>query len=496
MTQTDSGSAVDIIVVGGGGSGLAAAISARYVGANVLLLEKYHELRGSTGLSIGSVTATGTWHQKRAGIQDSPEEHFEDMPKFAGTPAPVDNVALRRILVENVTETVDWLMQLGVQFYGPMPEPPHRKPRMHNVLPNSRAFIYFLSKEARRVGVTIKLRASVDRLLVENERVVGVECQIDGVKKAIYASRAVILATGDLSSSPESKKRFRPDLSDVEGVNTTSTGDGQRLAEQLGSEIRLGEFMYGPNLRFLPPAKPSILLSLPPYKWLTMAMRIALERMPSWILRPFILTFVTTYLGPEPSMYKEGAILVNKNGERFVDELNKPNFAFSSQPDQIGYIVFDASVARKFRSWPHFVSTAPGVAYAYVQDYKRNRPDLYHEQPTLEKLAVSIGAPRESLDRTVREYNSEAHPDRPPLSNGPYYALGPVKSWVIVTDGGVTVNSHHQVTRGDGKVISGLYAVGSAGQGGLFLDGHGHHLGWAFTSGRLAGRHAAGSNRP
>jgi predicted oxidoreductase len=55
------------------------------------------------------------------------------------------------------------------------------------------------------------------------------------------------------------------------------------------------------------------------------------------------------------------------------------------------------------------------------------------------------------------------------------------------------VNTNHQVIRGDGTVIPGLYAVGSAGQGGLLLEGHGHHLGWAFTSGRLAARHAVAS---
>ena len=72
--------------------------------------------------------------------------------------------------------------------------------------------------------------------------------------------------------------------------------------------------------------------------------------------------------------------------------------------------------------------------------------------------------------------------------------LGPVRSWIILTDGGLTVNRHHQVTRADGGVIPGLYAVGSVGQGGLLLEGHGHHLAWAFTSGRLAGLHAAGAN--
>ena len=74
----------DVVVVGGGGSGLAAAIEARACGATVLLLEKNPNLGGSTAWSVGSITSTGTPHQLRAGIRDDPQGHYEDMPAFAG----------------------------------------------------------------------------------------------------------------------------------------------------------------------------------------------------------------------------------------------------------------------------------------------------------------------------------------------------------------------------------------------------------------------------
>ena len=66
-----------------------------------------------------------------------------------------------------------------------------------------------------------------------------------------------------------------------------------------------------------------------------------------------------------------------------------------------------------------------------------------------------------------------------------------MKSYVVFTDGGLRVSERLEVLRADGSVIPGLYAAGSAGQGGLLLEGHGHHLGWAFISGRIAGRNAA-----
>src|SRR3546814_16911873 len=72
----------DIVVIGGGGSGLTAAIFAKTEGASVLLLEKHTEVRGSTGLSIGSLTANGTWHQRPKGIVDHPERHCSDMAQL------------------------------------------------------------------------------------------------------------------------------------------------------------------------------------------------------------------------------------------------------------------------------------------------------------------------------------------------------------------------------------------------------------------------------
>ncbi len=79
----------------------------------------------------------------------------------------------------------------------------------------------------------------------------------------------------------------------------------------------------------------------------------------------------------------------------------------------------------------------------------------------------------------------------PDLAAPPFYALGPLKAWLCFTEGGLKVSARLQVLCADGSAIPGLFAAGSAGQGGLLLEGHGHHIGWAVTSGRLAGRSAA-----
>jgi succinate dehydrogenase/fumarate reductase flavoprotein subunit len=482
----------DVVVVGGGGTGLAAASEVARFGRKVILLEKNPHTGGSTSWSVGSITATNTPHQKKAGIKDSADEHFEDLALHAGALAPRDNLALRRILVDHTTEMLDWLMSLGVVFVGPMPEPPHRYNRMHNVVPNSKSFAYHLTKHCRKLGVDIRLNTATQRLITENGRVVGVEARLpDGTTHEFRAKGGVILAAGDYSNGRDMKARFAsPDVVEVDAVNPTATGDGHRMALELGATVVNGDIVRGPIMRFIPPTRANLIQKLPPTKIIAQLIAWAMGHLPQWILRPFLMSFLTTALGPSPDLYKEGAVLINKNGQRFTDELGKPNLYTAKQPDRIAWIVFDHKLAQKFSGWPYFVSTAPGVAYAYLADYRRNRADIYHQSDTIEELAASMGVAPESLKRSLTDYNATRE-TRPAIDQGPYYALGPVKSYVVFTDGGLKVSTKHEVQREDGSVIPGLYAAGSTGQGGLLLEGHGHHLGWAFISGRLAGRNAA-----
>ena len=466
--------AFDVVVVGGGGSGLAAAIEARAAGASVVLLEKNETLGGSTAWSIGSISATGTPHQRRSGIDDNPVDHWADMPGFAGELAARDNDALRRILCEEVPATFQWLIDSGISFMGPMPEPPHRKPRMHNVLPNSRAYIYHLERRARRAGVDIRVGVRISRIELQNGRVAGAG--------GFRAKKAMILATGDFTSSPELKARFMgPQEAKVEGVNPTATGDGQKMAEALGARIVNGDLALGPELRFIAPAKETLARRLPPWRALASLMEWAMDHVPAALLRPFVMQFLTTALAPSPALFDAGAVLVNRKGERFGDERDRPALRVPDQPDKAAYIVLDRRLADRFSAWPNFVSTAPGVAYAYIADYRRNRPDVFTQSGTLRSLA-------EKLDMSAAALESSAAGR---LTVPPFIALGPVRSVFVHAEGGLAVDERHRVLRDGDRPIPGLYAAGATGQGGLLLKGHGHHLAWAFVSGRRAGRFAA-----
>lgn len=481
----------DVVVVGGGGAGLAGAIEARALGRDVVLLEKNAALGGSTAWSIGSVSASATPHQIRRGIKDRPEDHWRDMAGFNGEFDARDNAKLRRVLAEAMPETFNWLLAHGIRFYGPMPEPPHKKPRMHNVLPNSRSFITHLGRAAQRSGVAIYCSTRATALISENDRVTAVEAETPSGRRRYRALGGIILATGDFTNDPELKTRFMgPQEAKIEGVNVTATGDGQKLALTLGARIINGDLALGPELRFIPPQRGNLLLKMPPWRLLANFMAWSLEHMPSALLRPFVMSFVTTALAPAPDLFAQGAILVNKLGQRFADESDKPAYAVADQPDKIGYILLDCRIAQQFSAWPHFISTAPGVAYAYVDDYRRNRPDIFTSAETLEDLETRLAMPATSLSAALKENNAAAG-NKPKLGEGPYVALGPVRAVFVHAEGGLAVDQQHRVLSPENRPIEGLYAAGSTGQGGLLLKGHGHHLAWAFASGRRAGRHAA-----
>ena len=503
-------SEVDVVVVGAGGAGLAAASEAARLGRSVVVVEKNANEGGMTSWSVGTLTATNTPHQLRAGIRDTPGEHFEDLALHAGKLAPRDNLGLRRILVDNSNEMFKWLGELGVRFIGPIPDPPHRYPRLHTVVPSAEAYAYHLKRHCRKLGVDIRLNTKVQRLLLEGGKVTGVEAKgPDGTTIQCRARGAVVLASGDYSAASDIKTTYASELlATADPVTPTSTGDGYRMAFEIGASMVNGDIVRGPIMRFVPAPHGNLIQRLPPVRLLSAAIVWAMDHLPQWVLRPFLMTFVTTVLGPAREVFKQGAILVNRRGQRFTDERATPEVDLVSQPDRSGYIIFDAAFAQRFSSWPHFISTAPGLtrnflswphreagdagsAYAYLPDYRRTRPDIYHQAPSIEALAVSIGVPPQALQQCINDYNQLERSERPPLTAGPFFALGPVKSYVPFTEGGLRITDRLEVLREDGAPIQGLYAAGAVGQGGLLLEGHGHHLAWAFISGRIAGRNAA-----
>jgi fumarate reductase flavoprotein subunit len=223
--------------------------------------------------------------------------------------------------------------------------------------------------------------------------------------------------------------------------------------------------------------------------------------LPKAALHRMLKGLLVTWQHPETSLLNDGSLLVNRDGRRFCDETATPQLAVARQPNKSAWILLDGAMAQRYSAWPHFISTAPDIAYAYVDDYKRLRKDIYAEAPSLTALAGKMGWDAAALEGSVAAYNQAAQGGAadpfgrvsfgPPLAKAPFLALGPLKSWIVTTEGGVRINERMEALDRFGAPIPGLYAVGSNGMGGIVIWGHGLHIAWALTSGRMAGQNAA-----
>lgn len=496
----------DVIVVGGGGSGLAAGVSAAEHGAEVLLLEKQSELGGTTGIAVGSFTANRTRIQAEAGLSDSVEDHCADAARFANPEIEArNNDSLRRFFLAHTAQTLHWLMGMGLSFHGPSPEPPNRVARMHNVIPGAKAYIATLQARLLRLGGTIRAGAAVTRLHFEDRdtgrTVAGVTVTADGEQRTVRARRGVVLAAGDYAGSAGLIARFKGDqFSTIEGINPRAAGDGHRLAETAGADLVNMDVTYGPELRFVPPKGKTFQQLLPARGPVAKAAGLLMPLAPRRVVNAVIRRLLVTWQHPEDSLFADGAILVNRGGERFCDETVSPEreIALADQPSKEAFIVLDERLIRRYSRWPHFVSTAPKIAYAYVQDYLKLRADVAIEAADIVTLAKHRGLPGRQLAVTIDRWNRDAESDstRTPLSGTRWVCLGPVKAYFTTTEGGAAINEQLQVLDRHGNPIPGLYAVGQNGLGGQILWGHGLHIAWAITSGRLVGRELAAGSSP
>ncbi len=494
----------DVLVIGGGGAGLAAAVSAAAEGVKVIVAEKCNAPGGTTALSIGSITASGTTYQARRGITDSQQAFFEDIATFNADLDLYDNKELCWVLVREAGNTVEWLRGFGFEFFGPNPEPPHRVPRMHNVIPNAWSYPFLLQRVGTKKGVRFLVNAPGRKLIQEGGRVIGaiLERTKEGVSVKVHARKGVILACGDFSASDVLKRRYlAPDIAKVPPYNPYSQGEGHVMGVEVGGRLVNMGVMKGANVRFVPAPRKLWNELLPTHPLLIKLYAAGSRFLPQKVFTRLANHILTTRGAPDIRIYKEGAILINNRGERFVNEVVDPSVVIAQQPGGQAYIAFDGRLARKFTAWPYFISTAVGIAYAYVPDYERDVPEIVSKGNTLEE-AAKIHPKPEVLIQTVRRYNhfvekgKDEDFQRWPLGEGileaPFYVMGPAESYMGVPRGGLDINTQFQVLDQSGKVIPGLFAAGRNG-GGLILNGHGLNLAWAFTSGRLAGKVAARS---
>src|SRR5262249_21195064 len=155
-------------------------------------------------------------------------------------------------------------------------------------------------------------------------------------------------------------------------------GDGHRLVLEGGGRLVNMDITYGPELRFVPSSRRPFQQLLPMGKWSGRIMALVARRLPRRLITVFIKRLLVTWQHPENKLFDDGQILINQRGERFVNERQGPEreIAVARQPGKICYILLDGRLVERYSAWPHFISTAPDIAYAYVTDYERLRPDV------------------------------------------------------------------------------------------------------------------------
>jgi FAD binding domain len=492
----------DVLVVGGGGSGLAAAVSAAEHGARVLVIERASRPGGTTNLSVGSIAAAGTALQRRAGVTDSVGLHLADVERLDASPAGFADPALRALAVAEAPGTVEWLAGHGVRFVGPQPWPGTSAPRMLNAVPAGRAYPAALQRAARRLGVRVRTGVAAHRLVLDGVRVAGAQCQDEAGTELSVAAAAVVLATGYFHGDPQLAARYiSADAPAVEPIEEHQLGDGHRMAAEAGAPLVNMGLGSLPEFRFVSRPSAGLTGRLPVTPAVTWVLRLGYRTLPPPVLQRMVKGLLTANTAPTPRLFAAGAILVNAAGERFADELSEFTYAVARQPGKVCFLVFDQDVARQFAAWPDFVSTVPGLAYACLPDYRRTRPDIYTISGSVSRLAARAGISPAGLAQTITGWNQavDAGLDgaygRAALGAGirtpPFHVLGPAKSWFVDSRGGPALDESCAVLDAGREPIPGLYAAGALGNAALRYGGAGFDLAWAFSSGRIAGRSAA-----
>lgn len=457
----------EIVVIGGGGAGLAAAVQANQLGSKVLVLEKMGKVGGNTILAGGALNAVNDRSEQAIAYNDSVEWHYTQTLSggdYQGDPLLVHT------LVSNAWDGVQWLMDLGMEFQdetaGLFTVTGGLWPRAHKpVEPLGTGFFKtYMNYIDSHDNVDVMLNTCATEILVdENGKACGVVATGEtGNTVTVKASKGVVMATGGFAANVELRSAYNTQWADLgDSIKTTNhagaTGDGIKMLQKLGAD-----FVQMGNIQLLPLGDP-----------------------------------VTGSLSGNIEHDVETRIFINKEGNRFVNEGGRRDDmtnALFAQTDAYMWIVMDSDTYPTGDERNNFGETANQL----VEAGRAVKAD------TLEELAEKMNVPADALIAAVTEFNRHAEggdlagtPDefgrtlyKTPIDTAPFYAAARVPT-VHHTMGGVRINVNAQVLDENGNVIPGLYAAGEVTGG---IHGANRLGGNALTDtvvfGRIAGESA------
>ncbi|MBI2911956.1 MAG: FAD-dependent oxidoreductase [Chloroflexi bacterium] len=235
VAASDTQVSPDVLVVGGGGAGLCAALEARAAGASVLVLEGEEEPGGASIVSGGTSCLVGTPLQRANGIEDTPDLAFADWVSFGGGAA--DEPWVRFYLEHSLHEVHGWLERLGVRYIGLLWGEGNTIPRCHRPQGGGRAVWTALHASCQGLGVPLRTGHLADELLVEGGRVVGVRGRRTGGYAFEQRAGAVVMASGGFMSNLDMVHEFAPHLREIrvlEGSAPSARGAGHRAIAAIG----------------------------------------------------------------------------------------------------------------------------------------------------------------------------------------------------------------------------------------------------------------------
>ena len=453
----------DVVVVGAGGAGMTAAISAAADGLKVVVVESQAMVGGNSVRATGGMNAAKTPLQDKntfgesAGVektlaaaegyadnetitalaatvseqwkayQANPEGYFDsvelmELDTMIGGKG-INNPELVKTLCSNTADSIVWLDSVGASltsvgaFGGASVKRIHRPVNAEGKTLSVGAYIVpILEKNLQDAGVEIILNTTVDTILTDAN---GAACGVSGVandgSKLTVNADAVILTTGGFGANLDMVVSYKPELAGFMTTNATGIqGQGIKMAEALGAAtVDMNQIQIHPTVE----ANTAALIT--------------------------------------EGLRGDGAILVNAEGKRFFDEVStrdKVSAAEIAQPGSYSYLIVDQAMA-----------DASSVIQGYIKKGFTTQGETYEE------LAKALGMDEAAFAETMNTWNGyvEAKNDPEfgrtsfanPLNTAPYYAIK-VTAGVHHTMGGLKINPAAEVLTEDGSAIAGLFAAG------------------------------------
>ena len=486
----------DIVIVGAGGAGMTAAITAAEAGKNVVIVESQAMVGGNSVRSTGGMNAAKTPAQdenefaESAGVEKTLETAASEWAGNEAITALADTVAgqwaeyqanpvgyfdsvelmeldtligghgtndpaLVEALCSNSADAIAWLSEQGIEltsvssFGGASVKRIHRPVDSEGKTISVGSYmIPLLQAKCEELGVEFIMNTTANEILTDaNGAAVGIAATDKNGAAVTVNAKAVILATGGFGANLDMVVEYKPDLAGFMTTNAPGAqGQGIDMAVAIGAgTVDMDQIQIHPTVE----ANTAALIT--------------------------------------EGLRGDGAILVNAEGNRFTDEVGTRDVVSAAEIAQTGsysWLVIDQAMAD---------------ASSVIQGYINNGYTVTGE--TYEELAEAMGVDAAAFAATMDKWNAAvaAGVDEEfgrtsfanPLDTAPYYAIK-VTAGIHHTMGGLTINPQTQVLAGDGTVIDGLYAAGEVTGG---VHG-GNRLGGNAVAdfvvfGRIAGEQAA-----